>query len=166
MCSSRLLLLGSEAISLALELLELILILVVLGRRLRSHASIELQLEDVVIVVGHATHVTIDDVSRWTICDRFLDLLAIETCAFTLESVEDVVLVDELRWIDLHLVLLGWLLLLGLFVSYGSGEFDLKKMCNVKSVVLFKQYKIRLTFMSHSIIVTAFPGFVSSAHSS
>lgn len=116
----------SEALALALELLERVLILLSLRGVLRSDAPVELELKGVVVVVGHATHVFVDDVGRRFELGGVFNLLSIQSCPFSFECVESIVVIRILRGIHIHLLLWFWFAL-GLLVPNGSIEFHLKE---------------------------------------
>lgn len=165
MVQCRLLLLRTETVTFALKFLLLRILFVLLGGAiLGPNTSIEFQLEDVVIIVGHASNVLAKDVRWWIELGGVFDLLSIKPRSFAFECVESIVVVDELSWIDFHL-LFDTRFSLRLFVADWSIEFHLKKIRHVSAIAQLQKI-CKLTFISHSIIVTALPGFVSNTHSS
>lgn len=156
-----LLLFGTKTLAFTLKLLELIIRLL-LRLVFRSNATIKFELKNVVIIIGNATNITLKNVSRKFLRDGVFDLFAIESCSFSFECVEGVFMVDELRWIDFHL-LLDARFHLRLNVSHCLFEFHLKTRTRQSIAEIAKNL---LTLMSHSMIVTALPGFVSCTHNS
>lgn len=123
---------SAQTVALALELLFLIfvtLLRVVFG----SNASVELQLKDVVIVVGHAANVFAHDVCGWIELARVFNLLPIDSRSLPFECVETAVFDDKLGWIDFHL-LLHSRLSFGLLVADRCIEFNLKRIRMIRNI--------------------------------
>lgn len=130
-----LLLLRTETVTFALKFLLLRILFILLGGAiLGPNTPIKFQFENVVIIVGYASNVLAKDVRWWIELSGVFDLFPIESRPFAFECVESIVVVDELCWIDFHL-LFDSRFSLRLFVADRSIEFHLKKIRHVNAIV-------------------------------